>query len=122
MLPQRLTRRNIVSQVRGGLHPDRLPRLTDQTTVDGYLQECQDRINRGWTPHYWRTIAQGVAAYARHLSDHRPHDDEPDAVHFRDLRPEPLDEAFQERLLATAAADPQFCRAFSRLVRRGCRS
>lgn len=122
MLPQRMTRGNIVSPYLLRRPPEAIPRQTQETTVDGYLQECRDRLERGWTPHYWRTIDQGIAAYARHLCDHKPHEHEPDAVHFRGLRPEPLDEEFQDRLLATAAADPQFCRAFSRLVKRGCQS
>lgn len=96
--------------------------MTDCPDVPSYLQECQERAALGWQANYPATLQQGTEAYRRGLSNHKPHENDPFAVYFADLRTEPLTQVEQERLIATAAQSPEFCKALSSVVKRGCRS
>ncbi|HCS50354.1 hypothetical protein [Rubinisphaera sp.] len=110
---------NIVSQVRPDFNPNRLPSNTTCNNSDSYLQECRDRLSRGWDVNHPISFEQHQAAYLEGLIDTKPHDGEQVAEVFNSLRPEPFDDEWKSRLITTFEADPRFCRLFSAVVRKG---
>ncbi|MCA8989591.1 MAG: hypothetical protein KDA78_18230 [Planctomycetaceae bacterium] len=113
---------NLITHYIPGSVPGKCPSTTDCLDIESYLRECQERAALGWLANYARTLEQGMEAYRRGLSNHKPHENDPFAVYFADLRPEPLSLIEQERFIATAAQSPEFCKAFANVVKRGCRS
>ncbi len=113
---------NIISTVRRNINPNSIARNTTCADAASYLHECRQRQSRGWSVNNPIYPEQALAAYEAGLSNIRPHELEQDWELFRDARPEPFNERWQLRTLATFDNSPALCKAFSKTVKDGVRA